>query len=85
MQLTDNSLLRNQCYVDGQWIDAENGKTLAVANRLSDSVSFIDTHNFSETGTASAGTVPPSGIATSNRSRRRFSTGAGTKWLTSPP
>ena len=32
LELKDPKLLRNQCYVDGQWIDAEGGKTLAVTN-----------------------------------------------------
>ena len=32
LKLTDPKLLRNKCYVDGQWIDADGGKTLAVTN-----------------------------------------------------
>jgi succinate-semialdehyde dehydrogenase/glutarate-semialdehyde dehydrogenase len=32
LRLKDPKLLRNQCYVDGQWVDAEGGKTLAVTN-----------------------------------------------------
>jgi succinate-semialdehyde dehydrogenase/glutarate-semialdehyde dehydrogenase len=32
LELKDPKLLRNQCYVDGQWVDAEGGKTLAVRN-----------------------------------------------------
>lgn len=31
-QLQDPTLLHTQCYVDGQWRDANNGKTLAVIN-----------------------------------------------------
>ena len=31
-QLSDPSLFRQQCYVDGQWIDADGGATLAVTN-----------------------------------------------------
>lgn len=31
-QLQDPTLLRTQCYVDGQWRDATDGKTLAVLN-----------------------------------------------------
>ena len=30
--LKDPALLRQQCYVDGQWIDADGGATLAVVN-----------------------------------------------------
>ena len=32
MQLSDMSLLKTQAYVNGQWIDADNGETLAVLN-----------------------------------------------------
>jgi len=32
LSLKDPKLLRQQCYIDGQWIDADSGKTLAVTN-----------------------------------------------------
>jgi succinate-semialdehyde dehydrogenase / glutarate-semialdehyde dehydrogenase len=32
MQLIDPSLLRQQCYVNGQWCDADSGETCAVTN-----------------------------------------------------
>ena len=32
MQLTDSSLLRQQCYVDGAWIDSDSGDTIEVTN-----------------------------------------------------
>ena len=32
LSLKDPKLLRQQCYVDGRWIDADSGKTLAVTN-----------------------------------------------------
>ncbi len=32
MQLTDSTLLRQQCYVDGAWIDADTGDTIEVTN-----------------------------------------------------
>ncbi|HEX6102061.1 MAG TPA: aldehyde dehydrogenase family protein, partial [Alphaproteobacteria bacterium] len=32
MQLKDATLLRQQCYVDGAWADAESGKTIPVKN-----------------------------------------------------
>ena len=32
LKLKDSKLFRSQCYVDGQWVDAEGGKTLAVTN-----------------------------------------------------
>jgi succinate-semialdehyde dehydrogenase/glutarate-semialdehyde dehydrogenase len=32
MQLNDSSLFRQQCYVDGQWADADNGATFDVLN-----------------------------------------------------
>jgi len=31
-QLKDPSLLRQQCYIDGKWVDADDSKTLAVYN-----------------------------------------------------
>ena len=32
MQLKDATLLRQKCYVDGAWADAESGKTIPVKN-----------------------------------------------------
>ncbi|WP_371365861.1 NADP-dependent succinate-semialdehyde dehydrogenase [Pseudomonas sp. QL9] len=32
MQLKDSSLFRQQAYIDGAWVDADNGQTLAVTN-----------------------------------------------------
>jgi succinate-semialdehyde dehydrogenase/glutarate-semialdehyde dehydrogenase len=32
MQINDGGLLKTQAYVDGQWIDADSGETLAVLN-----------------------------------------------------
>ena len=32
LNLKDPSLFRQQCYIDGKWVDADNGKTLAVNN-----------------------------------------------------
>jgi succinate-semialdehyde dehydrogenase/glutarate-semialdehyde dehydrogenase len=32
MRLSDEALLRTQAYIDGQWIDADGGETLAVTN-----------------------------------------------------
>ncbi len=32
MQLKDPSLLKNQCYIDGVWCDADSGQTLSVDN-----------------------------------------------------
>ena len=32
LKLKDPNLFRSQCYVDGEWVDAEGGKTLAVTN-----------------------------------------------------
>ncbi len=31
-KLKDPKLLRNQCYIDGQWVEAEEGKTVPVTN-----------------------------------------------------
>jgi succinate-semialdehyde dehydrogenase/glutarate-semialdehyde dehydrogenase len=32
MQLTDSKLLRTQCFINGEWIDAADGRTSAVTN-----------------------------------------------------
>ncbi|MBP6563537.1 MAG: NAD-dependent succinate-semialdehyde dehydrogenase [Neisseriaceae bacterium] len=32
MQLKDSSLFKQQCYIDGQWLDADSGQTLTVTN-----------------------------------------------------
>ncbi|QNM96477.1 NADP-dependent succinate-semialdehyde dehydrogenase [Chitinimonas koreensis] len=32
MNLKDPSLLKQQCYIDGQWLDADSGETIAVNN-----------------------------------------------------
>src|SRR5919198_492489 len=32
LSLKDRKLLRQQCYIDGAWVDADSGKTLAVHN-----------------------------------------------------
>jgi succinate-semialdehyde dehydrogenase/glutarate-semialdehyde dehydrogenase len=32
MQISDQTLLKTQAYVNGQWIDADSGATLAVTN-----------------------------------------------------
>jgi succinate-semialdehyde dehydrogenase/glutarate-semialdehyde dehydrogenase len=32
MQIKDTGLFRTQAYVDGKWIDADSGETLAVLN-----------------------------------------------------
>ena len=32
LELTDKTLLRNQNYINGAWVDADNGSTVAVTN-----------------------------------------------------
>ena len=32
MKLKDSSLFRQQCYIDGEWVDAESGETIDVTN-----------------------------------------------------
>ena len=32
LSLKDPTLLRSQAFIDGQWVDADSGATLAVAN-----------------------------------------------------
>ena len=38
MQLSDSRLFRQQCYVNGEWIDADSGETIEVTNPVDDSV-----------------------------------------------
>ena len=38
MNLNDTSLFRQQCYVDGQWLDADSGATIDVTNPADNSV-----------------------------------------------
>ncbi|MCP4329133.1 MAG: NADP-dependent succinate-semialdehyde dehydrogenase [Alphaproteobacteria bacterium] len=37
MELSDQSLFRQQCYIDGQWTDADGGETIDVNNPADDS------------------------------------------------
>jgi hypothetical protein len=32
MQITDNSLFRQQCYIAGEWLDADDSATIEVTN-----------------------------------------------------
>jgi len=32
IQISDQSLIKTQAYINGQWIDADSGATLAVTN-----------------------------------------------------
>ena len=52
LQLKDMSLFRQQCYIDGQWVDADDKKTLAV---------------FNPADGAQIGTVPSLGLAETRR------------------
>jgi len=52
MKLSDNSLFRRQCYIDGAWADADNGATFDVLNPADGSV---------------LGTVPEMGAAETAR------------------
>lgn len=52
MKLNDNSLFRQQAYVNGNWIDADNGKTFGVTNPATNEV---------------IGTVPDLGAAETKR------------------
>jgi succinate-semialdehyde dehydrogenase/glutarate-semialdehyde dehydrogenase len=36
MKLTDSNLFKTKAYVDGQWIDADDGGTFAVTNPADD-------------------------------------------------
>ncbi|HLB13646.1 MAG TPA: NADP-dependent succinate-semialdehyde dehydrogenase [Burkholderiales bacterium] len=52
LSLKDPKLLRQQCYIDGRWVDADGGKTLAVTNPATGEV---------------LGTVPNMGAAETRR------------------
>jgi succinate-semialdehyde dehydrogenase/glutarate-semialdehyde dehydrogenase len=38
MQLSDSKLFRQQCYVNGEWVDADSGETIEVTNPVDNSV-----------------------------------------------
>ena len=38
MQLSDSKLFRQQCYVNGEWIDADGGGTIDVTNPVDNAV-----------------------------------------------
>jgi hypothetical protein len=38
MQLKDKSLFRQQCYIDGAWVDADSGDTINVNNPATDKI-----------------------------------------------
>ncbi|MYI90169.1 MAG: succinate-semialdehyde dehydrogenase (NADP(+)), partial [Gammaproteobacteria bacterium] len=38
MHLKDQSLFRQQCYINGEWVDADDGGTLDVTNPSSGAV-----------------------------------------------
>ena len=52
MKLSDSKLFRQQCYVNGQWADADSGETIEVTNPVDNSV---------------IGTVPRMGAAETRR------------------
>ncbi len=52
MQLKDQSLFRQQCYIDGQWMDADDGATIDVTNPADNSI---------------VGTIPKMGAAETKR------------------
>ncbi|MBK17977.1 MAG: succinate-semialdehyde dehydrogenase I [Rhodospirillaceae bacterium] len=38
MPISDTSLVREQCYIDGQWVDADSGDTMDVTNKATGEV-----------------------------------------------
>ena len=52
MKLSDSTLFRQQCYVNGQWADADSGETIDVTNPVDNSV---------------IGTIPKMGAAETRR------------------
>jgi succinate-semialdehyde dehydrogenase/glutarate-semialdehyde dehydrogenase len=37
LELNDPELLKSQAYIDGAWVDADNGETIAVTNPVNGS------------------------------------------------
>ena len=55
MQIKDSSLFRQQCYVNGAWIDAPGGGTIVVTNKASgDRLGTVPSLGAEETGSAVA-------------------------------
>ncbi len=52
MQLNDSALFRQQCHIDGAWVDADSGETVEVTNPATDEV---------------LGTIPRAGAAETRR------------------
>ncbi|MDH3377343.1 MAG: NADP-dependent succinate-semialdehyde dehydrogenase [Gammaproteobacteria bacterium] len=66
MKLNDTSLFRQQCYIDGQWLDADGGATIDVTNPADNSV---------------LGTIPKMGAAETARAIAAANTAFAT-WRT---
>ena len=66
IQLSDPKLFREQCYIDGAWVDADDRATIAVDDPASGEI---------------IGTVPKMGVAETRRAieaaHRAFRAGAG--------
>ncbi|WP_026182395.1 NADP-dependent succinate-semialdehyde dehydrogenase [Leeia oryzae] len=52
LTLKDQGLLKSQCYINGQWVDADNGETIAVTNPATGEV---------------IGSIPKMGVAETRR------------------
>ena len=40
LKLKDGALLRQQCYIDGAWVGADSGATIAVSNPATGAESY---------------------------------------------
>ena len=89
MQLSDSSLLRNQAYVDGEWIDADSGEIggsrsqefHVLAESGEDAIAWCDDDNFAS-NVETAATMPQEGSPDSptHSSPRTGSTAPRSAW-----
>ena len=70
MKLRDQKLFRQQCYIDGEWVDADSGATIAVTNPATGEV---------------LGTVPNMGAAETRRAIEAADARAARRGARRPP
>ncbi|MCK8043784.1 NADP-dependent succinate-semialdehyde dehydrogenase [Shewanella sp. 1CM18E] len=62
MQLNDASLLRQQCYINGEWVDADSGESIAIQNPATadiiGQVPVMSTHETQAAITAAEAALP---------------------------
>ena len=59
LNLQDPTLLRQACYIDGAWVGADNGETIAVTNPATgETIATVPRCGAAETERAIAAAVP---------------------------